>query len=131
MRAPSIGIAAYLSRLHKYFQCSDSCLVVSLVYIDRVVKLHPNFSVSNLSIHRLLAMSMVLSAKFLDDIYYSNAYYAKVCGLQLKEFNILEAMLLNLLCWQLDVTLEEYTEYQGHVAKAIPVVDADIIMENI
>ena len=38
-------------------------------------------AVCKLSLHRVLAASLVVSAKFVDDIYYSNQYYSKVCGL--------------------------------------------------
>lgn len=123
--APSVGVDAYLTRLHKYFRCCDACFISSLVYVDRIVKLHPEFSVNSLTIHRLLATSVVLSAKFHDDVYYSNAYYAKVCGLSLKELNMLEALFIKMLNWKLDVSPEEYRYYRditssAHNGDAIP-----------
>ncbi|CAE7481670.1 preg, partial [Symbiodinium sp. KB8] len=33
--APGIGVEQYLTRLAKYFQCHESCLLLALVYIDR------------------------------------------------------------------------------------------------
>lgn len=118
VRAPPIGVHAYISRLHSYFQCSDACLLTSLVYIDRIIKMNPAFEVSDLSIHRLLATTLVLSAKFNDDVYYSNAYYSKVCGLTLKEMNMLEATLLKFISWKVHVTTEEYQEYYSRVSVA-------------
>lgn len=117
-KAPQMGIDAYLARLHTHFQCSDACFILSLVYIDRVVKCHPTFLVNELSIHRLLATTLTLGAKFHDDIYYSNAYYGKVVGLKLKEMNSLEAELLKMIDWRLDVSPEEYSRYQGRLLRA-------------
>merc|ERR1712056_31806 len=99
-------------------KCSRACLVTSLVYIDRIVKLHPDFSICDRTIHRLLAVSMLLSAKYYDDVYYSNAYYARVCGLTLKEINSLEHEFLKLVNWKLDVSSEEYVEYRDRVFSA-------------
>ncbi|CAE7463715.1 CYCU4-1, partial [Symbiodinium pilosum] len=90
----------------KYFQCSRECFVLCLVYIDRIVKLHPDFTICSLNIHRLLVTSVMLSVKFFDDVYYSNAYYAKVGGVKTREVNILEGQFLQLIEWKLHVTPE-------------------------
>eukprot|EP00971_Amphidinium_carterae_P312010 6202150-Amphidinium_carterae.1 len=56
----------------------------------------------------------MLAVKFFDDVYYSNAYYAKVGGVRTKddasayfhqhEVNALEAQFLKLIEWRLHVT---------------------------
>jgi len=97
VRPPQLTIHEYLMRIAKYFQCSNECFVLCLVYIDRIVKLHPEFTICNLNIHRLLVTSVMLAAKFFDDIYYSNAYYAKVGGIRIKEVNALETQLQPLM----------------------------------
>lgn len=116
---PPVSIHDYLMRIAKYFQCSSECFVLCLVYIDRIVKLHPEFTICKLNIHRLLVTSIVLAVKFFDDIYYSNAYYAKVGGVRTKEVNALEAQFLQMIDWQLHVTPEEYSQYRNHVYAAI------------
>merc|ERR1712066_1082081 len=105
-------------RISKYFQCSRECFVFCLVYIDRIVKLHPEFAICNLNIHRLLVTSVMLAAKFFDDVYYSNAYYAKVGGVKTREVNTLEMQFLILIDWRLNVTPEEYDQYRSHVCMA-------------
>jgi hypothetical protein len=110
-RAPTISIGDYLVRLRKYFHCSDVCFITSLAHIDRIVNRHPDFLISCHSIHRLLAISAMVSAKFLEDVYFSNAHYAKVCGLSLEELNELELTFLKLLDWKLDVSPDECAEY--------------------
>lgn len=119
VRAPPLGIQDYLQRIAKYFQCSNECFVFSLIYIDRIVKLHPDFKICDLNIHRLLVTSVMLAVKFFDDIYYSNAYYAKVGGVRTTEVNKLEAQFLRLIDWRLHVTPQEYDHYRNHVYTAI------------
>jgi len=116
--APQLSIRDYLARIAKYFQCSRECFVLCLVYIDRIVKLHPEFTICSLNIHRLLVTSVMLAVKFFDDVYYSNAYYAKVGGVKIKEVNVLEAQFLQLIDWRLHVTPEEYEQYRSHVCNA-------------
>lgn len=118
VRAPQLSIHDYLMRIAKYFQCSRECFVLCLVYIDRIVKLHPEFTICNLNIHRLLVTSVMLSVKFFDDVYYSNAYYAKVGGVRTKEVNVLEALFLQLIDWRLHVTPQEFDQYRNHVCMA-------------
>lgn len=118
-KEPPIALQPYLERMWQYFGCSKSCHVVALIYIDKIMKLQPQFTVCNLSIHRLLATATVVSAKFLDDIYYSNTYYAKVCGLSLRELNRLEATFLFLLKWETAVSADQYTTYLKQMRQAI------------
>lgn len=109
---PGIGAEVYLLRLAKYFQCNESCHVLALIYIDRVVKAHPGEIVLNkLTIHRLLAVATVVATKFLDDNFYKNSYYARVCGLTLRELNNLEVFFVGLLNWKMMIPVKDYFEY--------------------
>mmetsp|Transcript_55346 Transcript_55346/g.177491 ORF Transcript_55346/g.177491 Transcript_55346/m.177491 type:complete len:355 (-) Transcript_55346:131-1195(-) len=116
--APQISIDDYLARIARYFHCSDECFVVALMYIDRLVKLHPDFVVSSLNVHRLLVTAITLAAKFHDDVFYSNKYYAQVGGVRLKEFNVLESTFLKMIGWSLHVLPEEYDQYLSRVRQA-------------
>lgn len=118
VRPPSLAIQDYLSRIRKYFCASDECYVLALVYIDRVGKIDPAMTVCELNVHRLLVITAMLAAKFHDDVYYSNNYYAKVGGLSLKEVNALEAKFLKMLDWKLYVTPSEYQLYHSLVCQA-------------
>lgn len=118
IRPPAMTIKDYLQRIHKYFQCTDECYVIALVYIDRVGKIDPAMTVCELNVHRLLVLCVMLAAKFHDDVYYSNSYYSKVGGLSLKEVNALEAKFLKMLDWRVNVDLEEYKLYRSLVCQA-------------
>jgi len=61
----------------------------------------------------------MLAVKFFDDVYYSNAYYAKVGGVKTKEVNTLEQHFLRLIDWQLAVTPQEYEQYRNQVFAAV------------
>lgn len=118
--APPMGISDYLTkRIHRYFLCSESCYVLALVYMDRLGKVDPAMAVCDLNVHRMLATALLVAAKFNDDVYFANGYYAKVSGLSLREINLLESRFLKLLSWQVRVTPEEYRLYHGLVCQAI------------
>lgn len=110
-RAPQVSILEYLTRIQRYFQCSDACLVLGLLYMDRLSKISPDLAVSRLNVHRMLATSVVLAVKYLDDIYYSNTYYARVAGLALQDLNRLEAGFLKLVGWRMHVAPDEFEQY--------------------
>lgn len=119
VRVPSVSIHDYLFRIARYFLCSPECFVIALVYIDRVMKKQPDLTVCKLNIHRLIVTSMMLAVKFFDDVYYSNAYYAKVGGVKGNEMNVLELHFLRLIDWQLFVSPEEFDLYKTNVLVAV------------
>lgn len=116
---PAITIQDYVSRVLRFSQCHASCAVVSLVYLDRLIKRHPWIQVSPLTCHRLLLTSVVVAIKFYDDTYYSNAFYGKVGGLALKELNSLEKTYLQLIDYKLFVDPQEFQMYTGIILKAV------------
>jgi hypothetical protein len=116
--APNLSIGAYIDRIRMYFKCSDECFVVALAYIDRARKNDARMVVCDCSTHRLVFVAMMIAAKFLDDVYYSNTYYARVGGVSLKEANKLEAEMLQSLCWRVHVLPEEYMLFHELACRA-------------
>jgi len=123
LRIPAIGLREYLERVARYSGCSAECFVLALVYIDRIIQSSPNFVVNSYSIHRLLITSVMLAAKFFDDHYYNNAYFAKVGGVAYAEMNSLEVEFLFMLNFDLFVTSETYKQYYdelwGHANSSV------------
>lgn len=111
LRPPAITIKDYLLRIAKYAACSGECFVLALVYIDRIIQSNPTFVVNSLNIHRLLITSVMLAAKFFDDQYFNNAYYAKVGGVPRGEMNSLEVEFLFMTNFTLFVPTEQYRQY--------------------
>ncbi|XP_051121922.1 cyclin-U4-1 [Andrographis paniculata] len=108
---PTISVATYLERIFKYANCSPSCYIVAYVYLDRFTQRHPSLPINSFNVHRLLITSVMLSAKFLDDMYYNNAYYAKVGGISTTEMNFLEVDFLFGLGFHLNVTPATFQTY--------------------
>lgn len=121
VRAPPISVPDYIKRIRKYFACSDECFVIALVYLDRITKTSPAVTVSELTVHRMTVIAIMIAAKFQDDVYYSNKYYAKVAGLSLKEVNGLEAVMLKMLDWRMAVFPEEYQLYHSLVSQSVQI----------
>ena len=72
---------------------SKTCTFAANTCICAAKNAVSRFAISRLNIHRLVITAVMLAVKFFDDIYYSNAHYAKVGGVQLKEINDLEVNL--------------------------------------
>jgi len=111
MRPPSISVRLYLERMAKYSHCSNSCFIVALAYVDRIIKSDPHFRINSLNVHRVLITSVMVAAKFYDDFYYNNQYYAKVGGVPRAELNTLELDFLFKINFDLHLHPDEYNRY--------------------
>ena len=49
---PSISLQDYMLRISKHFNCSASCFVIALIYVDRIVNSKDLFFVCHLNVHR-------------------------------------------------------------------------------
>ena len=98
-------------RISKYAACSGECFVLSLVYVDRIIQNNHSFVVNSLNVHRLLITSIMLAAKFFDDQYFNNAYYAKVGGVPCGEMNSLEIEFLFMLNFNLFGATDTFQQY--------------------
>ncbi|ORY90006.1 cyclin-domain-containing protein [Syncephalastrum racemosum] len=108
---PNISLGDYLRRIVKYASVEKACLLILLIYIDRVCELHPSFTVSSLTVHRFLITAVTVSSKAICDSYCTNSHYAKVGGISTHELNALELEFLRLINWNLassGLTLQQY-----------------------
>jgi hypothetical protein len=63
-------------------------------------------------VHRVVITAVLLAAKFFDDAYYNNAYYAKVGGVLVSEMNGLEVDFLFRINFSLHVTPDLFQKYR-------------------
>ena len=70
---------------------------------------------SELNVHRVIVTAVLLAAKFFDDAYYNNAYYAKVGGVLVHEMNGLEVDFLFRIDFSLHATPDEFTKYRNEL----------------
>ncbi|GFQ01051.1 cyclin-u4-1 [Phtheirospermum japonicum] len=114
---PTISVQSYLERIFKYANCSPSCFIVAYIYLDRFARKQPLMPINSFNVHRMLIASVLISAKFMDDIYYNNAYYAKVGGISTTEMNLLEVDFLFGLSFQLNVSTSTFHYYCNYIQR--------------
>ncbi|KAI4338768.1 hypothetical protein MLD38_023782 [Melastoma candidum] len=112
---PAISVQQYLERIFKYANCSPCCLVVAYVYLDRFSRRQPSLPINTFNVHRLLIASVLVAVKFMDDIYYNNAYYAKVGGISTAEMNFLEVDYLFGLGFDLSISPTTFYDYYNNL----------------
>ncbi|EPS72561.1 hypothetical protein M569_02197, partial [Genlisea aurea] len=110
LRPPSLTIRQYIHRIFKYSSCSPSCFVVAHIYLDRYVH-RTRLRWNSLNIHRLLITSLVVAAKFMDDLFFKNSYYARVGGISTAELNELELKFLFAIDFRLFVSVQTFMNY--------------------
>jgi len=116
LRAPTLSVRKYIDRIFKYSGCSPSCFVVAHIYVDRFIQ-HTEIKLTSLNVHRLLITSIMLAAKFIDDAFYNNAYYAKVGGVSTSELNRFEMSFLFGIDFRLQVGVETFGRYCRQLEK--------------
>lgn len=121
LRAPNLSIQSYIDRIFKYSNCSPSCFMLAYVYIDRFIHQQPEVPITSLNVHRLLITSVMVAAKFVDDAFFNNAYYAKVGGVSTLEMNRLELEFLFNLDFKLQVTVSTFESYCLKLEKEVAV----------
>jgi hypothetical protein len=87
-----------------------------------------------LNVHRVVVTSVLLAAKFFDDAYYNNAYYAKVGGVLVHEMNGLEVDFLFRINFSLHATPDEFTKYRNellsHANMGVPSNDLPLMFDE-
>ncbi|KAK8928771.1 Cyclin-P3-1 [Platanthera zijinensis] len=131
LRAPNISIQSYIERIFKYSNCSPSCFVLAYIYMDRFLQ-RPNAHLTSLNVHRLLIVATAVAAKFADDAFFNNAYYARIGGITTAEMNKLELNFLFSLDFRLQVTVEAFKKYccQLEMAAAVFPIERPICKVN-
>lgn len=114
LKTPGISVLQYLERIQKYACCSTECFILALIYIDRLIQQN-NFILTELNAHRVVITAILLAAKFFDDAYYNNAYYAKVGGVLISEMNGLEVEFLFRINFSLHVKPDVFMKYQAEL----------------
>lgn len=117
---PSISVVDYLRRIVKYTSLEKSCLIIILLYIDRVCENLATFTVSSLTVHRFLITSVTVGSKALCDSYCTNSHYAKVGGISTQELNTLETEFLRLIDWRLTCRGELLQHYYTNLVTQHP-----------
>lgn len=106
----------YCARLIHYTACSKSCFVVAILYLVRLAERCPVFQLNEYNVHRLFCTAVMLAAKWVDDVSYSNAHYAKVGGVQnAAEMSKLEEHMLRALDYRLFISKESFEDIETQI----------------
>ncbi|KAJ3404982.1 Nitrogen permease regulator 2 [Chytriomyces hyalinus] len=117
---PGISILDYLRRIVKYASVERVCLLILLVYIDRVCERNRSFTISSLTVHRFIITGVTVACKALCDSFLQNSMYAKVGGISTKELNVLEVEFLTLIGWDLTAGAERLQDYYRNLVRQHP-----------
>lgn len=69
---PTISILSYLRRIARYTSLDKSCMLILLVYIDRVCERMQGFTICGLTVHRFVCAAVVCASKALCDAFSTN-----------------------------------------------------------
>lgn len=85
----------------------SATILLSLHYLSERFRLHPDsIPAGENQIYRLLAVSLILGSKFLDDNTFVNKSWSDVTSIRVKELNALEMKWLSLISYHLHVELD-------------------------
>eukprot|EP00045_Choanoeca_perplexa_P005674 m.47706 g.47706 ORF g.47706 m.47706 type:complete len:385 (+) comp13241_c0_seq1:319-1473(+) len=105
----NVSITNFIGHVINSKLCSRECSVLALVYGQRLLAKYPSLTITTRNIHRLFLIALMLASKLIDDRYCRNNYYANIGGMDVAELNRLEMEFCFLIGFDLNVTLEEFS----------------------
>ena len=111
---PDIKLQYFFYRIKKYTKVEKSTLIMILIYADRMCT-NSGIILNPYNIHRIILGCLLLAIKYNEDIYFTNAHYAKVGGISLQELNFLENSSFKLLDFNLYISDEIYNKYFNYI----------------
>ena len=109
-----VSLKYFFGRIKKYSQIDESTIIIILIYIDRMC-ITSGIILNPRNIHRLILGCLILAIKYNEDFYYNNEYYAKIGGLPLDEFNVLEYHSIQLIEYNLYISDDIYEKYLSYI----------------
>ena len=110
-KLPKISVSDYIARIGRYMKVEDSTMILALIYIDRVSRKKKIF-VNEYNIYRLFFVGVVVATKYNEDKHYSNAYYAKIGGMELEKLNEMEFEFVIGMNFDLFVEAKVFDKYE-------------------
>ena len=113
-KKPSVPVKKFLERVVKYCQPEPSTFITSLIYLDNIL-LKTKTKLTYMNSYKLFYTCFVLSMKFNEDRHNSNKFYAKVCGVNINDFLLMEYRALKYLDFSLFIQAETYELYYSNI----------------
>ena len=131
-KVPKISLLDFMLRINKYlfkpYSQSDKMVLWThvIILLDKYIT-HSNRHLSSYTIHRLLAISCLLTVKQLMDDHEDNELAARVFGLTLGECNFLEMNFFFDIKFESHIPLEVYADYQNKLEIGLQVMDTSLL----
>lgn len=104
---------AWLQRIRKYSLATPQAFVMAISYIERAANLGLPLNPKN--VHYVVLLCISIASKYLDDKFVSNRRYSQIGNIDLRAYNQLEGVLLNLLDFDLSCSPEVFAKYMNEV----------------
>ena len=114
---PKISISDYIHRIMKYTKIEETTLILALIYIDRLCR-KKKILLTEYNVHRILFVSVLAALKYNEDKFYSNVYYAKIGGLEIKQLNTLEIEFVIGINFDLFVDNKIFEKYESTLIRS-------------
>ena len=116
---PIISLAGFLKLIIKYTEIEHNTLIVSYLYIIKLMN-KENFILEKNNIYILLLASAVLAKKVLEDLVSDNSYYCQIGLFTEKELNLAEYSLFTRLDFNVNYTMEEVDNVYNEIFASLP-----------
>ncbi|CAI5744089.1 unnamed protein product [Peronospora destructor] len=110
-------IETFVKHVFSRAQMESECIIMSLVYVERLLKATSGFlQLRGENWRRLVFCSMVMASKVWDDLSMTNADFSKIWPeLSLKQINELELVYLSAVEYNVRVSAASYAKYYFHL----------------
>ena len=116
---PVISLAGFLKLIIKYTEIENNTLIVSYLYIIKLMN-KENFILEKNNIYILLLASAVLAKKVLEDLVLDNSYYCQIGLFTEKELNLAEYSLFTRLDFNVNYSMEEVDNVYNEIFASLP-----------
>jgi hypothetical protein len=105
---PNLTMHQFITRVIKYTHIDINSLLSAFYYVLLLLKRNNNIYITINNAYNLLLVASVLSIKYNEDVKYTNEYYAKIGGIQIKKFNKFEYEFITLINFDLFIHHETF-----------------------
>ena len=109
-KTPKISLKNYLLRILKHSEIEINTLIASVIYLDYIC--NKNYIISKYNIHKLLFISILISAKYNEDVIYDNETFSEISGMPLNEVNQMENVFFKAMDYNLYISEEHFNTYK-------------------
>jgi len=116
---PIISLEGFLRLIIKYTEIEHNTLIVSFLYIKKLIN-KENFILEKNNIYLLLLTSAVLAKKGLEDLVSDNSYYCQIGLFTAKQLNLAEYSLFSRLNYEVNYTFEDLEQVYNEIFASLP-----------